>query len=118
LESGELVAAIGTLSALIGSLSAGAVQWGLRAAAKRKAMAEAAGAEVGVSATLFGEWQKIVENLREEVRRLTAGRAEDEIRLKAAEGRERELENELRQARADILELKATVRALKARAER
>lgn len=111
----DLIAVITAVGALIGSLSAGAVQWGLQAAAKRKALAEAAGAEVGVSATLFAEWKKIVEELREEVRRLTAARAEAESRLEAAEGRERELEKHLRQARQDISDLKNVVRQLRAK---
>jgi DNA repair exonuclease SbcCD ATPase subunit len=126
-EPGELIAVITATSALIGSLSAGAVQWGLRAAARRKAMAEAAGVEAGVSSSLFAEWRKIVEELRTEVSRLVAdrldmerqlkeervARAELGRRLEEGEARERLLEDQLRQARRDIETLKATVRTLK-----
>ncbi len=114
-EAGELLAVITALSALIGSVSTGLVHWGLRAAARRKAMAEAAGVEAGVSSTLFAEWKKIVEELREEVKRLTAARLDLEHRLEEGETRERDLEAQLRQARRDIETLKATVRALKQR---
>lgn len=101
---GEIAGIIGALAALLGS-GAWLTQLGLRAANRRKADAEAASAEAGVSSTLFAEWQKIVQDIRSDVERLRTERDELLKRLAASEERGEELERQLREAHRKIEEL-------------
>lgn len=103
-EPGEIAGIIGALAALLGS-GAWLTQIGLRATNRRKAEAEAAGAEAGVSSTLFAEWQKIVQDIRSDVQRLRTERDELLERLAASEAREEELSVKLRKALRDIEDL-------------
>lgn len=112
---GEIAQIIAALAALVGS-GAWLTNVGLRAANRRKAMAEAAGAEAGVSSTLFAEWQKIVQDIRSDVQRLRDERDALLVRLAASEVREEELETQLKLALRDIEDLKAELKRRRPRA--